>query len=107
MSVVTLAEAKAHARIDDGEAYDDFFQAKIDAAEALASDYIGTSLTDADTFPDGLPASVKEAVLQLIAHFYDNRAPLVIGSGITQAVKIAPSAFDLLRPYRKWSGFGC
>jgi hypothetical protein len=105
MSCVTLQAAKDQLRVtfddDDG-----LIQAKIDAVEMMVSQYIDAPLDDKTVFPNGLEAPVKEAILQLVAHFYDNREPLVIGANITVAVQAVPSAFDLLRPYRSWGGFG-
>ena len=93
MSIVTVAEAKAHMNIvttDD----DALITAKIDAAEAWVGSYLGTPLADP------VPEPVKEAVRQLVAHLYENREASIVGVSMTE---VSPGMFDLLAPYREWS----
>jgi uncharacterized phiE125 gp8 family phage protein len=48
--------------------------------------------------PEDVPATVRHALLLLVAHWYENREPVEIGAG-TNAVPTMVS--DLLAPYRR------
>lgn len=72
---------------------------KIEAAEAWVAQYIGKALDDPEAFPDGTPAPVREAVLQLVAHLYENREATLVG---VTASLVSPGLFELLAPYREW-----
>lgn len=98
MSVVTVEDAKAHMNvtIDDDDA---LIAAKIDAAEAWIAQFIGVALDDAETFPDGTPEPVIEAVKQLAGHLYENREASLVGISMTD---VSPGLFDLLAPYREY-----
>lgn len=101
MSVLQLDDAKAHLRVtitDD----DTLIQSKIDAAEAWIVNFLGVSLTDATTFPNGAPPDVLEAIRQLVAFFYDNREAAVVGNTIT-ITQLTPGLYDLLAPYRTYA----
>jgi uncharacterized phage protein (predicted DNA packaging) len=88
--VTPIADLKAHLNItfdtDDG-----LLTGKLAAAEQCVSDFTGSQ------FGEDSPAPLKEAVLQLAGHFYENREPVVIG----QSVDAIPfGIFDLVGPYR-------
>ena len=99
MSILTVADAKAHMNIT-GDADDALIGAKIDAAEAWISLYIGTALDDATAFPDGTPEPLKEATRQLVAHLYENREATLVGMNM---VDVSPGLFELMVPYREWA----
>lgn len=48
--------------------------------------------------PDDVPAPIRHALLLLIAHWYENREPIEIGSGTNS---IPAMVSDLLAPYRR------
>lgn len=75
MSYATLSELKAHLRVNTS-AEDTTLQLYIDSAEEAFKNLSGRTLDDdADTgFPDGVPVSIKLAILLLSAHFYRVRA---------------------------------
>lgn len=51
--------------------------------------------------PEDVPAELKQAILILTAHFYEQREPVVIG----QSVESIPFAVEALTsPYRAWGG---
>ena len=94
MSIVTLAEAKLHLRVD-GSDEDDLIQTYLDAAEAAAAQYLNRALyaTSAGTDETGLVMTkdIKVAVLLQAGAFYANRedsAEMPTGSRV------------LLNPYR-------
>ena len=98
MNITTADEAKAHLNIV-GTDDDVVINAKIAAAEAWIATFIGTALDDAEAFPDGLPAPLKEATLQLVGHLYANREASLVG---VSADLLPLGIFDLMQPYRIW-----
>lgn len=81
-ALVTLAQAKAHLRIDtiDGDPDDVDLQLKIDQASAIVIDYLSTradpNWSVADPLPTGgivVPGNVSAAVLLVLAHLYEHR----------------------------------
>ncbi|RVJ34193.1 head-tail connector protein [Sinorhizobium medicae] len=90
MATVTLAEAKAHLRIDASYVEEDAYLNGLIAAvdSALEGQGVATAAP--------VPASIKHAALLLIGHFYINREAL----GTDKLSKV-PIAFDMLiAPYR-------
>ena len=64
--VVTVAEAKAHLRLESDEE-DAFIESLIEQAQAVAEDYCRV------TFEPPAPEPVRLAVLLMVAHYYENR----------------------------------
>ena len=64
--VVTVAEAKAHLRLESDEE-DAFIESLIEQAQAVAEDYCRV------TFETPAPEPVRLAVLLMVAHYYENR----------------------------------
>ncbi|WP_318855539.1 head-tail connector protein [Sinorhizobium meliloti] len=91
MSLVTLAEAKAHLRISF--ATDDVYvQSLLDAAEGYVS-VIGVAIAAP------VPAPVKHAVLLLVSHWYSARE-----AAATEPPRAIAFGVDaLLQPYRTQS----
>jgi hypothetical protein len=94
MSIVTLAEAKLHLRVD-GADEDTLLQTYLDAAESAAAQYLNRALyaTDAGTDETGLvmPEDVKTGVLLLVGSLYYGR----------EGVENMPAGTRfLLNPYR-------
>jgi len=81
--LITVAEAKEYLRID-GEEEDTLLASLISVATAHCEDYLQTALSYE------LPLPVKQAILILVAHFYEQR----IGEAIPKVV------YTLLSPYR-------
>lgn len=86
--MTALADAKAHLNITD-DADDTLITAKIAAAESYVTEYTGAE--DAITYADA-SADVQEAILRIVAHWYEDRegAPIPVG------------VYDLLAPHRTW-----
>lgn len=103
MSIITLALFKAHISSDelvDSDALgtlaagtDELLQLYIDAAEAQAAAMLGKPLSDFSP----VPADIKQAILQLAAHFYANREAVLVGAGVNE---IPYGVADLLRAHR-------
>lgn len=98
MTIVTVEDAKAHMNVTT-DADDDLIAGKIAAAEAWIGKFIGSALDDAETFPDGAPEPLKEAVRQLVSHLYENREATLVGISMTD---VSPGLFDLIAPYREY-----
>jgi hypothetical protein len=98
MSVITVADAKAHMNVTSA-ADDGLIADKIAAAEAWIAQYIGKPIDDAEAFPDGTPEPLKEATRQLVAHLYENREATIVGVTMTA---VSLGLFDLIGPYRDW-----
>jgi hypothetical protein len=99
MTVVSVADAKAHLNITD-DADDTLIAGKIAAAEAWIGKFIGTPLDDVIAFPDGTPDPLKEAVRQLVGHLYENREASIVA---VSAEMLPLGMHDLMAPYREWS----
>lgn len=99
MTILSVIDLKEHLNIIDADD-DSVIAAKIGAAEAWIAQFIGVALDDAETFPDGTPEPIKEAIRQLVAHLYENREATLVGLSITD---VSPGLFDLMAPYRVWS----
>ncbi|NKM86347.1 phage gp6-like head-tail connector protein [Rhizobium laguerreae] len=98
MSIVQLATAKAHLNITD-TADDALIQGKIDAAEAYVEKILGFTLATGFGGSAGVPDDVKEAILQLVGHFYENREGSLVG--IT-AEELPFGVWDLLAGHRQY-----
>lgn len=98
METVTLQEIKTHLRLDsDNNTFDlELIQLKLTAINEVES-YINQHLNET-SFPTGLPASIKHAILLKIGEYYDqDRSGYVIGS------MKESKAFDrLLTPHIKY-----
>lgn len=93
--MITLADAKAHLNVTT-EDDDALISQKLAAAKILVGNYLGEPLVIiGDTMP-----TVVEAVLQLTAHFYENREAAVVG---ISAEQLPFGIVSLLAPMRRWS----
>jgi len=93
MALPTLADAHAHLRISGD---DERVQSCLDAAIAVAADYIGVTIPweDEDGVLVDVPAPVSAAILLLTATLYDRRHT---GTPILQ---YPMAEATLLHPYR-------
>lgn len=92
--MIDLAAAKAHLNVTV-DADDVLIGDKLAAAKAFVAAYTAGEVDSDDT-----PAPVREAVLQLTAHLYENREASLIG--IT--AQALPFGFlDLLANYRAFA----
>lgn len=105
MSIVTLSLFKAHLGTDDlldetalgdlANGTDELLQHYLEAAEAWASGRLGLPLSE---FGPTVPADIKQAILQMAAHLYQNREAALIGVNVYD---LPYGIDDLLRKYRK------
>ncbi|RCW85436.1 head-tail connector protein [Phyllobacterium bourgognense] len=95
MSIVTTSLLKMQLNIDHSED-DELLQQKLEAAEAWIANYTGTPWTEFDT----VPADLKEGVLLLAGHLYENREATLVG---IDAHELPFGLLDMIRPYREWA----
>lgn len=103
MSIVTLSLFKAHLGTDDlldvdalgglSGATDELLQHYLEAAEEWAVSYLGKPISDFDP----VSSAIKQAVLQMAAHLYQNREAALVG---VNAYDLPYGVTDFLRPYR-------
>jgi len=91
MAFLTLAEAKAHLNVTT-DVDDELIVAKLAAASDWVAVYTGE-------FNGYEPPRVREAVLMLTAHLYNNRETVLVG--IT-AQELPFGLLDMLSDYRAW-----
>lgn len=96
MEIITLAEFKDHSRIE----YDDTdveVQAKVDAANEYVSTLLDIAPADLPNYVP--PADVKQATLQIAAHWFENREDSFPGN----INDIPLDAQDILINHRGWA----
>lgn len=106
---VTLAETKAHLRVEFGED-DALITDLIAAAKASADAFLNNPFTDSAGADEGIPSDVKAWVLRRVAFMYEQRvenvrADIVTGVGTIdygRAISDRGGSLDyaLIRPYR-------
>lgn len=102
MSIVTLAQAKLHLRVDHSDE-DTLIQVYLDAAEQSIANYLNRNLyaSDAGSDLDGLvmTSAVKSAVLLQVGHLYANRESVSQQPG-NYMVELPLGVKWLIDPYR-------
>lgn len=94
--MTALADLKAHLNLEH-DLDDNLLTGQIEAAEEMVARHIGE---DEPVSYVAAPAALKQAILQLAAHFYENREASLVGVSASEL----PFGFhDLVRPFRTWS----
>lgn len=100
MEITTLAELKAHCRIDDN-LEDSVVEAYGNAAEQYVLTYTGRSLSELRSLnaavngERAIPPMIKQAVWLLAGHFYKTRE----ASGNAQTTSLPFALEAMLRPF--------
>ena len=92
MALLTLADAKANLNIT-ADVDDALITAKLAAASDWVAIYTGAQITEAT------PARVKEAILMLTAHLFNNRESVLVG---VTAQQLPFGLLDMLSDFRAW-----
>lgn len=99
--IVTLDEMKAHLNIT-GDQDDALIGKKIAAAQNHIERLLGFKIeeTYGGAEQEDIPASLAEAVMQLAAHWYENREAVIVG---VTAIPMPLGVREIIREYRDWS----
>ncbi|GAB1581732.1 head-tail connector protein [Phyllobacterium phragmitis] len=95
MSIITVADAKAHLNITT-DADDALIAAKIEAAEAWIDRWLAEPMANMAE----VPADLKEAILLLVGHLYENREASIVG---LTAEEIPFGIWSIIDQHRAWS----
>ncbi|PRX11236.1 UNVERIFIED_ORG: putative phage protein (predicted DNA packaging) [Martelella mediterranea] len=101
MTVVTLDQMKAHLNVTYGRD-DDLISKKIAAAQDHIERLLGYRLEESygGEGQEPVPPVLAEAVMQLAAHWYENREAVLIG---VTAMPMPLGLREIIREYRDWS----
>lgn len=99
MKYLTLDLAKKHCNIDaDFTDDDDYITGLCDMTESIIETEIGDNLEDLETHPDF--KRLAQAMLLMVAHFYQVREPAIIGVNMT---KVHYGIEYLIAPFKNWT----
>jgi uncharacterized phage protein (predicted DNA packaging) len=100
--IVTLDDAKAHLNVT-GTADDALVTAQIAAAQGQVESLLGFKIEDtfSDVDQDPVPPALKQAVLLLVGHLYENREASLIG---VNAQALPFGLWDLVNEHRNYWG---
>ncbi len=95
MSIIPVEDAKAHLNVtaDDDDA---LIGDKISAAEAWIDRWLKEPMAEMEE----VPADLRQAVLMLVGHFYENREATLVG---ISADEVPLGVWDILNQHREWS----
>lgn len=104
MAIVTVPELKEQLNLTDdlGTGDDALLARKIDAAQGHIERMLGFKIEDTYGGQDqeDIPAPLVEAVLQLAAHWYENREATLVG---VTAQELPFGIWPIINEYREWS----
>lgn len=101
---LVVSDLKAHANVI-GTADDAVLTRYLAAATSHVGRLLGFAITDAERFPDGTPADLELAVLQLAADWYENREASLVG---VAAQPIPFGVQQIVNEYRNYTfGLAC
>lgn len=94
-----LDDIKQHCNVTDS-ASDPSLARVLAAAKVHVERLLGFSLTDENSFPDGTPADLELAVLQLAADWFENREASLVG---VSAQAIPFGVREIVNEYRNYT----
>lgn len=101
MSIVTLAEARQHLRIDD-TADDAMLQLYLDAVEIAMAEHLNRSLYESDVGDDAtglvLTVALRAAILLQVGALYAHREEVTVVTGTV--LRLTEVVARLVDPYR-------
>jgi uncharacterized phage protein (predicted DNA packaging) len=98
--VITLQDLKDHLRILT-DAEDAYLAGLIETATAYVEGDLDASFTDMESTPAGIPLPLKQALLFLCAHWYEERQPVTSGVAVSQPIPLAYES--IINKYRNYS----
>jgi len=97
--IVTADDLMAHSRLDD-LSETPLIEGKIAAAQSYIESFLGYAIETEYAAPAVVPPALKEAVLQLAAHLYENREAVLVG---VNAQALPYGLEDILANFRRYS----
>jgi len=98
MAAVSTQEALDHLNLDSGET--NVIERKIVAAQAHIEKLLGYTFAEHFDGDENTPEDLKEAVLQLVGHWYENREATLVG---VSAQELPFSVWQIVAENRAWS----
>lgn len=96
---LALSDLKAHCNIT-GSTDDAVLTRLLSASETHVVRLLGFALDDVEEFPEGTPADLELAVLQLAADWYENREASLVG---VSAMPIPFGVQEVINEYRTYT----
>ncbi len=98
--IATLAEVKAQLNVTSN-IDDTLLNRKLAAAQDYIEAWLGYKIESiyGGLDQEAIPPALVEAVLQLAAHWYENREASLVG---VSAMHLPHGASDVIREYRRW-----
>ncbi|QRY66549.1 phage gp6-like head-tail connector protein [Ensifer sp. PDNC004] len=96
--IVDLAHVKENLNIVSNDD-DALLRRQIEAAEAHINRLLGFKM-DVEFPGDTVPADLKQAIFQLVGHWYENRETSLVGVSI---VEVPFSVREIVREHRNWT----
>lgn len=97
---MTLDGAALRLQLNGAPETDEQLKRFVDAAKAHVERQLGFKLDNPTEFPDGTPADLEMAVLQLAAHWYENREATLVG---VTAQSIPLGVDEIVGEYRNYT----
>jgi uncharacterized phage protein (predicted DNA packaging) len=94
-----LETLKAHCSVTI-DTDDDMLERLLASAQKHVERELGYALDDTDELPDGVPEDLEEAVLQIAAHWYENREAALVG---VTATSLPTGAADVIANHRTYT----
>lgn len=98
MAAVSTEEALEHLNLDSGET--SVIERKIVAAQAHIEKLLGYTFAEQFEGEENTPEDLKEAVLHLVGHWYENREATLVG---VTAQELPFSVWQIIAENRAWS----
>lgn len=96
---VSVEDMKAHLNVTGDE--DDALIASITAAaETYIDGFLDRKLEDYEADDEDVPAPIRQAIMMVAAHLFENREHVLVG---VSAQPLPLGALDLIGAYRAWS----
>lgn len=95
-----LNDLKQHSNLVCDSSEDVVLDRLLKAAQAHVERLLGFAVDNEDRYPDGTPEDLNVAILQLAAHWYENREATVVG---VTAQEVPLGVRDVIREHRDWS----
>lgn len=94
-----IDDLKQHSNLVCDSSEDPVLDRLVKAAQAHVERLLGFAINDEERYPEGAPDDLNLAILQLAAHWYENREASVVG---VTAQEVPLGVRDIIREHRAW-----